>query len=192
MKLNAACPPPFVPSKPPRGASVFIAASAALVALALHTAPAHAITHEPYAAVGGGYFGGISRVLVGLGPALGYRLHVTEAISFHIESRWLLYGGNGFTTSVGGLYAFRYRAWAPAIGLQGTLSYGQQLRVIDASMPDVPPGLALSIQARVAPIRFRTGNFTIAALVFDGGAGLEAGRPSIAISFSILELGVRF
>jgi hypothetical protein len=182
----------FGTARRPRACGAFGSICASALAIALHTAPARAITHEPYAAVGGGYFGGISRVLVGLGPTLGYRLHLTEAISLHIESRWLLYGGNGFTTSVGGLYAFRYRAWSPAVGIQATLSFGQQLRVIDASMPDVPPDLALSIQARVAPVRFRAGNFTVAVLVFDYGAGLEGGRLSMALSFEVLEMGVRF
>lgn len=173
-------------------ASMALAGALAFAALCARPSRAYAIGHEPYATVGGGYFGGISHVVVGLGGGAGYRLHLDNAFSLYMESRWLLYGGNAFTTSLGALYTFHVRGWAPAAGLQLTASWGQQLRVIDASMPDVPSLLAFSAQIRIAPLRFVRGQFTVAALIVDLGAGLEAGRPAIALSFSIAEIGVRF
>jgi hypothetical protein len=171
---------------------LYLTLLATVCSLAATPRLARAIEHEPYATVGGGYFGGVARVAVGLGGGAGYRLHVNRALAFYMESRWMLYGGNAFTTSIGAQYTLHVRAWAPAIGLQGTMVFGQQLRVLDASNPGGPLPVGLYVQARIAPLRFEHERFTVAVLVFDAGIGWEANQPAMAISFSLVDVGVRF
>ncbi|MEI8256102.1 MAG: hypothetical protein WCJ30_10570 [Deltaproteobacteria bacterium] len=172
----------------PAGFCIAVCAAAAAWSL---PARASAFGHEPYVTVGGGYFGGSSRVAVGLG-GVGYRFYPNPALALYVESRWMLYGGNAFTTSNGGLYVLHVRAWAPAIGLQATAVFGQQLRVLDAGNPGVPSKLSFSAQARLAPLRFERDRFTAAVLVVDLGIGIDDGRPFPAISLSIADIGVRF
>jgi len=153
-------------------------------------ARASAADHEVYGLVGGGYFGGIERVLVGFGGGAGYRIHPTRSWAFGVEGRWLWYGGNAFTGALSAVYAPRNtRTWSPAFGLVALAGAGDQLRVFSSASPDVPSPWTVWAMVRLAPLRFANADFSVTVLGIDASTGLDAPGRSIAVALSVLEVG---
>jgi hypothetical protein len=158
----------------------------------LATPVARAAQHELYLASGGGYFSSPARLVAGYGGGPGYRVHLTESVSVHSELRWLGFLGNAVSISAGATYAWQRGGWQPAAGLQLTGWVGDQVRIVTADAPDPALPLAVSMQARLQPLRFTRGAFCTSALSVDVGAGVERKHAALALLFSLLEIGYRF
>jgi hypothetical protein len=153
---------------------------------------AHASRHEVYLQSGGGYFSSPARVIAGYGGGPGYRYHLSGSVAIHVELRWLGFLGNAWSFSSGATYEWAVKSWHPAIGLQLAGFLGDQVRIVSSASPDPVPRFALAMQARLAPLRFVRGSASATVLGFDVGAGVDGGKPALALLFSLLEIGFRF
>jgi hypothetical protein len=148
--------------------------------------------NEVYAATGFSYYGSDRRVLAGAGGGPGYRRHLTARFAAYAEVQYLVYLGNAFRGVVGASYAFKIGPFDPLVGVQASIYGGDRVEVISSEQPSPPPALAWAGQVRLAPLRFSHDPFTVMALYGDIGLGVDAKTRALAISVSLLEIGVRF
>jgi hypothetical protein len=147
---------------------------------------------EIYVPVGLALYSSPNRLAVGLGGGLGYRYLINSTWSLYSEARIGWYTGLVGLFATGATVGFSVHKWNPQLGLGGLLFFGDSIRVLGSSDPQVPGKVAVAVSARISPLRFVHERFYGSALSVDVGCGISRGGCGLALAVSILETGVRF
>lgn len=135
---------------------------------------------------------GKGAVFVGAGAGPTVRVDLGSVVELHGEARLLVLAGtNGLVRGGVGVH-HAIGAWDPGAGVDVGGWFGASLRAVTEENPELEAGRALTLQARLDPLRFRSEHATVEVLRVELGSGWDRGRSALAVGVTLTEVALRW